>query len=67
MSFMGLTEGAPNAEGLLDVIRGCTEPIKIAWLDQVENAKYLPVKINAVQTLVGPQKKKKVPAPKPKK
>jgi len=60
-SFIGLLEGAPHSEALVDLIRQCVEAIEIPW---VKETKYLPVKINTIETTVGERKKARSPGTK---
>ncbi|EPE25004.1 hypothetical protein GLAREA_11585 [Glarea lozoyensis ATCC 20868] len=57
VNFIGLREGAPNISQLVDLIRTAVPDIKIPWLDEATKAAYLPVKVNAIKTTVGPTNK----------
>jgi ribonuclease P/MRP protein subunit POP3 len=57
VSFIGIVEGAPNSQGLVDFIRDSVAPIELPWLSDVKNAKYLPVNVKAIETTVGISKK----------
>jgi ribonuclease P/MRP protein subunit POP3 len=50
VSFIGILEGAPSSKSLVDLIRECVPEIEIPWLQQAKESKYLPVKINAIET-----------------
>jgi hypothetical protein len=56
VSFIGLREGAPNSKYLIDLIRRAVPEVKIPWLQEAQNAAYLAVKINAVETTIGTAK-----------
>lgn len=60
MSFLGLLDGAPHAKALVDLILESVPEIEAPWLEEVKNAAYLPVKINAIETTIGAAKEKKV-------
>ncbi|TAQ90894.1 hypothetical protein B7494_g772 [Chlorociboria aeruginascens] len=55
VSFIGLLEGAPHSESLVNLVREVVPEIKAAWLNNAKNAAYLPVKINAIDTFTGPE------------
>lgn len=44
---VGLMEGAPGAEALLEVLRSKVEPVDVPWLREAVNAKYLGTKVIA--------------------
>lgn len=50
VSFIGILEGAPHSKPLVDLVRECVPEIEIPWMQQVKESKYLPVKINAIET-----------------
>ncbi|PBP26637.1 hypothetical protein BUE80_DR002403 [Diplocarpon rosae] len=52
VSFIGLLDGAPHADVLVELIRNEVPEVNIPWLQEVQNVKYLPVKINAVETFM---------------
>ena len=56
-SFIGLLEGAPNSRSLLDLIRDIVQPVEIPWIAEVKESKYLPVKINMIETTAPISKK----------
>lgn len=60
VSFLGLLDGAPHAKSLVDLILQNVPEIEAPWLEEVKNAAYLPVKINAIETTIGAAKEKKV-------
>lgn len=59
VSFLGILSGAPHAASLVDLVQECVKPIEIPWLREAKEQKYLPVKINAIQTTAGLGKKAK--------
>lgn len=56
VSFIGILEGAPHSKALADLIRESVPEVEIPWLQQAKDSKYLPVKINAIETF-SPMKK----------
>ncbi|KAK2624651.1 hypothetical protein QTJ16_005844 [Diplocarpon rosae] len=52
VSFIGLLDGAPHADVLVEIIRSQVPEVDIPWLQEVQNVKYMPVKINAVETFM---------------
>jgi ribonuclease P/MRP protein subunit POP3 len=50
VSFIGILEGAPHSKSLVDLVQKCVPEIQIPWIQEVTASKYLPVKINAIQT-----------------
>lgn len=57
VSFIGLLEGAPHSQSLVDLIRQCVPKIEIPWLHEAKQSTYMPVKINAIETFVTAPKK----------
>jgi ribonuclease P/MRP protein subunit POP3 len=57
VSFIGLVEAAPHSKSLVEVVRRCVPEIEIPWLKEVRESKYLPVKINAIETFAAVSKK----------
>jgi ribonuclease P/MRP protein subunit POP3 len=57
VSFIGLVESAPHSKSLVEVVRQCVPEIEIPWLKEVRESKYLPVKINAIETFAAVSKK----------
>jgi hypothetical protein len=57
VSFIGLLESAPLSRYLLGVVRECVPEIEVPWLGEAKKSDYLPVKINAIETLVPVAKK----------
>lgn len=58
VSFIGLVEGAPHSSPLVDLILGCVSPVEIPWLGEANEAKYLPAKINSIETFAPVMMKK---------
>ncbi|PQE08210.1 RNAse p and RNAse mrp subunit protein [Rutstroemia sp. NJR-2017a WRK4] len=58
VSFIGILDGAPHCKALVDLVRECVSDIEIPWLDEVQKAEYLEVKINSIETSVGTMKPK---------
>ncbi|TVY13676.1 hypothetical protein LARI1_G008407 [Lachnellula arida] len=58
VSFIGLLEGAPHSKALVELVRESVSEIKVPWLHEAQKGKYLPVKINAIETLAPPVKEK---------
>jgi ribonuclease P/MRP protein subunit POP3 len=58
VSFIGLIEGAPHSGSLVDLIRDCVSPVEVPWLVEAKEAKYLPAKINSIETFAPVVKKK---------
>jgi hypothetical protein len=50
VSFIGLLDGAPYFQSLIDLIREHVPEIDIPWLQGAKRTKYLPVNIKAVET-----------------
>jgi len=50
VSFIGLLEGAPHSGALVEIVRECVGEIEVPVLKEG----YLPVKINAIETLAPP-------------
>jgi len=50
VSFIGLLDGAPYFQPLIDLIREHIPEIEIPWLQEATRSTYLPVKIKAVET-----------------
>jgi len=50
VSFIGILEGAPNAKSLIDLVEESVSKIDIPWMKEIQEAKYRPVKINAIET-----------------
>jgi ribonuclease P/MRP protein subunit POP3 len=44
---------------LVELVRECVPEIEIPWLNEVKRGEYLRVKVNAIETFVGPGKKEK--------
>ena len=57
VGMIGLMNGAPNASSLVEFIRAKVPEMEVTWLQEAIKGEYLPVKINAIQT-VGPRKPK---------
>lgn len=57
VSFVGLLEDAPNSRSLVDLIRDMVRPVEIPWIPEVKKSKYLPVKINIIETTAPISKK----------
>lgn len=50
VSVIGILNGAPHSKPLVDLVRECVPEVEIPWLKQAKDARYLPVKINAIET-----------------
>jgi len=57
VSFFGILEGAPHSKALVDLVRECVPEVEIPRLQQAKESRYLPVKINTIETF-SPVKKK---------
>jgi ribonuclease P/MRP protein subunit POP3 len=57
VSCVGIFESAPFSISLIDLIRECVPPMEIAWLKEAMDAKYLPLKVNSIQTFAPVGKK----------
>ena len=51
-SFVGLLEGAPHSQPVIDFVRERVPIIEVSWLREVQSARYMPVKINTICTTV---------------
>ncbi|RDL38125.1 uncharacterized protein BP5553_05558 [Venustampulla echinocandica] len=51
VSFIGLQDNAPHSKSLVDFVRGCVPGVEVSWIREARKADYLPVKINAIETL----------------
>jgi ribonuclease P/MRP protein subunit POP3 len=51
VSSIGILEGAPHSKPLIDLLRECVPEIEIPWLQQAKESRYLPVKVNSIETL----------------
>lgn len=51
VSFIGLLDNAPYSKSLADFVRSCVPEVNVPWLQEAKKANYLPVKINAIETL----------------
>ncbi|TVY28478.1 hypothetical protein LHYA1_G003469 [Lachnellula hyalina] len=58
VSFIGLLEGAPHSKALVELVRKSVSEIGVPWLQEAKKGKYLPVNINAIETLAPPVKDK---------
>jgi len=59
VSCIALKDGARQAKGLIDYVRGHVGTIDVAWLEQAHAAQYQETKINAVPTTIGAAKSKR--------
>lgn len=58
ISVIGILDDAPNSSGFLEFVRKHVPEIEIPWMRESKNCSYLPVKINSMETLVPPSKKR---------
>ncbi|TVY33014.1 hypothetical protein LSUB1_G007330 [Lachnellula subtilissima] len=58
VSFIGLLEGAPHSKALVELVRKSVLEIEVPWIQEAKKGKYLPVNINATETLAPPVKEK---------
>lgn len=50
VSFIGILDGAPHSKPLVNLVREYVPEIEVPWLKQAKESRYLPVKINAIET-----------------
>jgi len=50
VSIIGILEGAPHSNALIDVVRKTVPKIDVPWLKEMREEKYLKVKVNAIET-----------------
>ena len=60
VGMIGLKNGAPNASSLVEFIRANVPEMEIPWLQEAIKGEYLPVKINAIQSIAPRNPKQKV-------
>ena len=60
VGLIGLMNGAPNASSLVDFIRANVPEMEVPWLQEAIKGEYLPVKINAIQSVAPRKPKQKV-------
>ena len=49
VGFLGLMDGAPHATPLVEYVREHVPSVEVPWLKEAAVAKYLPLKVSAVQ------------------
>lgn len=64
VGLVGLLDGAPGAEGLLEFVRGVVPAVEVPWLEEATTGIYMPVAVNTIGTSVPVvQKRKRPPGP----
>ncbi|KAH8589358.1 hypothetical protein B0O99DRAFT_599983 [Bisporella sp. PMI_857] len=58
VSFLGLKGGAPHATSLVELVMAVVKEIEVPWLSTEEIGKYLPAKVNVIDTFVGEKVKR---------
>lgn len=58
VSSIGIARNAPGAKGLFDMVTEAVKPVEAPWLDTGNDPVYLPTKINAIETTIGPKRQK---------
>lgn len=58
VSSIGLREGTPQAQGLVEFVREHVAPVDMSWFQEVESGRFLGTKINAIEVPVGAKKQK---------
>ena len=61
-SFVAVMNDAPQSKHLVDFVRANVPVIDMEWLREAQIARYLPVKINTIQTAISTPKKEKLKA-----
>lgn len=58
VSSIGIARDAPGAKGLFDMVKEAVKPVEAPWLEKGSGPAYLPTKINAIETTIGPKRQK---------
>ena len=63
VGLIGLIDGAPESQGLIEFVRKCVPQVEVPWIQEAMAGAYLPVKINEIETSVPVESKRKGPPP----
>lgn len=61
VSIIGLQEGAPNSQALVDFVRQHVPLIENEWFKEAQDLNFKQTRINTIQTTIGEKKKDKQP------
>ena len=57
VGFVGLRRDTPGADVLMALVHDTVNPVRVPWLDGLENPHYLPVQIESTETSIGSKNK----------
>ena len=61
VGIIGLLDGAPGADGLVELVRRSVPGVEVPWLQEAAVGKYLPVSIKAIETSAPVAQKRRGP------
>ena len=61
VGIIGLLDGAPGADGLVEFVRRSISTVEIPWVQKASVGRYLPVSIKATETSAPRTQKRKAP------
>lgn len=60
VSFLAVMDDTPLVKPLIEIVRDNVPVIEVEWLTDAQNARYMPVQINAIRTKLSAPKKAQI-------